>query len=108
MTGGQGGSEEYVDPANIDRAASDFDTESQNLARAVGQLTSSLQPLDGCWGTDDPGQAFGTKYQAHASDMVSAANSLVTGLGDIAQRLTQHADYIRQLASSYSVDPTGG
>lgn len=75
-----------VRPSALHHAADRWRDEVPDLSRAVCELRSRLGGARP-WGDDEPGRAFGHRYQPNADALLGALDKLVTGLGAVADGL---------------------
>ena len=81
-----------VDLALLRAAGSQFDTQSEALSRALGQLQSGLAGVSGAIGDDDQGQKFAAQYNPSSAKIQEALHQMVTGLGKVGQAFPAMAD----------------
>ncbi|HVQ90414.1 MAG TPA: hypothetical protein VMU51_05210 [Mycobacteriales bacterium] len=77
-----------VDPAGLSTAATGYGDARDELATLHTQLSAGLAALDGCWGDDEPGQAFAAVYvrpaaATHESFHPGRPGSVAAGLHEL-------------------------
>lgn len=67
-------------PDDLNASAPQYDAVSQEVQAIYQALTANLDSEGACWGADDAGTAFGTKYVAQALLAIKQLDSTNQGL----------------------------
>lgn len=96
-----------VSPSTLRVAGDGITRTAGSLEAAVAELRSAMARVDGCWGDDEPGRAFGDNYEPKGRAMLDHLAGLAGALASVPGGLEQMAgDYERSEASS--TIPGGG
>lgn len=87
-----GGGELQVERAELRSKATGFGDGAQALGRALLTLSSALTAEGNCWGNDDTGKAFASKYTQPRDDALKAFSSLQKSLDGIEKNVRTMAD----------------
>ncbi|WP_424186974.1 WXG100 family type VII secretion target [Actinokineospora sp. G85] len=86
-----------LDPAGLSSGTKRLDAAGQRLTAAVSALNVVLDDHDGCWGTDDIGEAFATNYVKPATDVRTYGADAGTGLGLTADGLDEASEVFQSV-----------
>lgn len=67
-------------PDDLQASAPQYDAVAQQVRAIYQTLTANLETEGACWGADDAGTAFGTKYVAQALLAIKQLDSTNQGL----------------------------
>lgn len=96
-----------ISPPTLRVAGNGIARTANRLDDAVAELRSAMGRLQGCWGGDEPGRAFGDNYEPKGRAMLDHLAGLAGALASVPSGLEQMAgDYERSEASS--TIPGGG
>jgi uncharacterized protein YukE len=76
-----------VDIPEVNAASGRLDVISDQLEVAVQALKRRLAVVEGCWGTDEAGNAFAKNYLPKAEDALKNGNLTTESLGTVAENL---------------------
>jgi len=81
----------YLDPDGLAAATKKINDAGTILGGKLLKLKNVLDQHDGCWGTDDVGQAFAKNY-------VDGANNIKQGADDASQNMISLAENLNDAA----------
>lgn len=88
--------ETYVDVPGVRRNADGVRRIRDNLARPLQRLDELSAAYDGCWGSDDIGSAFGSKYTPDSTEARKSVGETTEGLGVYADNLVTSAERLKE------------
>ncbi|MFE6056196.1 WXG100 family type VII secretion target [Kitasatospora sp. NPDC056446] len=87
-----GGPTFKISPGDLKAAAPTFEAQSKALKEALDTLKRGLTAAGSPWGGDKQGNEFAQAYNGPHDKVLSALDTLVTGLASIHDGLVAHAD----------------
>ncbi|MEX2659190.1 MAG: hypothetical protein WD232_05815, partial [Acidimicrobiales bacterium] len=79
-------------PATLRAVAAGVDGTADRFAGAVADLRSALAGVGDCWGGDEPGDAFGDRYEPASRNLSTHLDALVEGMASIGPGLRSMAE----------------
>lgn len=80
----------------LKRHAKGFDDGADKLKAILGRLEAALAAEGKCWGADETGKAFESKYAEAKKSAVESIKSMTKNLGKIEDGLRKTADNLGQ------------
>ncbi|MBW3556065.1 MAG: hypothetical protein KY454_03900 [Actinobacteria bacterium] len=96
-----------VSPQTLHVAAEGVGRAADRLDDAVAELRSAMGRLDGCWGDDEPGRAFGGHYSPNGRAMLEQLTGLATALEIVPGGLQRMAERYEEAESDSRIPGRG-
>ncbi|WP_371480902.1 WXG100 family type VII secretion target [Kitasatospora sp. NBC_00315] len=93
-----------VKPWEMHGEGREFETISNDFARAALALEQSLGGLGTPWGTDEPGSGFASEYQEAHRTVLGGLNGIADALGRIGTGLHTMADSVADTDAGITAD----